>query len=218
MPQEELNARILALHKAGLQVAVHANGDAAIESVITAVAAAQQQAPRKDARHIVIHSQMATKEQLLKMQRWGLTPSFFSAHTYYWGDRHRDIFLGPERAAHISPTRSAQELGIPFTVHLDTPVVPMSPLFGLWTTVNRISSSGAVIGEDERIDVMPALRAVTIDAAWQVFLEEDRGSIEVGKKADLVVLDKKPLLHAATIKDIQVLTTFIGGVVIYPAK
>jgi hypothetical protein len=215
MSQQELNQRVFELHRAGLQVAVHANGDAAIDAVIEAVAEAQKRFARKDPRHIVIHSQMATPEQLQRMQQWGLTPSFFSAHVYYWGDRHRDIFLGPERSAHISPTRTTQKLNLPFSIHLDTPVVPMSPLFAVWSTVNRLSSSGQLLGADERIDTMQALRAVTIDAAWQVFLDQDRGSIEVGKKADLLVIDGNPLLEPASIKDLRVLETYVGGVSIY---
>ncbi|NRB39706.1 MAG: amidohydrolase [Pseudomonadales bacterium] len=215
MSQPELNRRVMAIHKAGLQVAIHANGDAAIDAVIEAVSKAQIAYPRDDTRHIVVHAQMATQSQLQQMQKWGLTPSFFSAHTYYWGDRHRDIFLGEERAGKISPTHSAQKLNLPFSVHLDTPVVPMNPLLAVWSTVNRISSSGALIGGGERIDVMQALKAVTIDAAWQMFLEKDRGSIEVGKKADLVILDQDPLQKPESIQNMHIIETFVGGVSIY---
>ncbi len=215
MPQKELNATVLKLHKAGLQIAIHANGDAALDAIIEAIEQAQQQAPRNDSRHIAVHAQMTTQTQLEKMLALGITPSFFSAHTYYWGDRHRDIFLGQERAKKISPLRSAQKLGLPFSIHLDSPVVPMNPLFAAQATVNRLTSSGKVLGEDERIDAMQALRSVTIDAAWQVFLEKDRGSIEAGKKADLVVLDKNPLLAFRDNRKVQVVKTFIGGVPVY---
>ena len=215
MPQAELNQRVLAIHKAGLQLAVHANGDAAIAAVIEAVRLAQQASPRDDTRHIVVHSQMATAAQLQQMKELGMSPSFFSAHTYYWGDRHRDIFIGPERAAKISPSHTAQQLGLPFSIHLDTPVVPMDPLFAVWSTVNRITSSGKLLGGDERIDVMQALRAVTIDAAWQMFVAGDRGSLEVGKKADLVIIDANPLQDPQAINTINVLQTFVGGVSIY---
>ncbi len=215
MDQQTLNHTVSRLHRAGLQVAIHANGDEAIESVIKAVSTAQQTSARSDARHIVVHGQMARKEQLLRMKEVGLTPSFFSAHVYYWGDRHRDIFLGPERAAQISPARSAAQLGLPFTLHLDAPVVPMDPLLLLSATVNRESSSGQVIGAEQRIDMMQALRAITITAAWQIFQEDNRGSIEPGKFADLVVLSGNPIEATKNVRNSEVIKTLVGGVVIY---
>lgn len=202
-------------HGAGKQLAIHANGDAAIDNVIAAFEAAQQKYPSADPRLILIHSQMAREDQLDAMQELGITPSFFSAHTYYWGDRHRDIFMGPERAARMSPTRSAQERGLRFSVHLDTPVVPMQPMLMLWSTVNRLSSSGAPIGPEQRIEPMQAIRAVTIDAAWQVFQDDNRGSLELGKWADLVILSGDPLRDPMAIRDIEVLETVVGGRSIY---
>ncbi len=145
-----------------------------------------------DPRMILIHAQMAREDQIARMKALGVTPSFFSAHTWYWGDRHRDIFLGPERAAVISPARWAQDYGLRFSSHLDTPVTPMLPLQAVWSQVERITSGGDVLGPEQRIGVMEALRAVTIDAAWQVFQEGNRGSLEPGKYADLVVLSGNP--------------------------
>jgi predicted amidohydrolase YtcJ len=146
------------------------------------------------------------------MAELSISPSFFGLHVYYWGDRHRELFLGPERAAYISPARAARDRGLHFTLHNDAPVVSnVSPLFIMWTAVNRLTSSGRILGKDQRISVLDSLRAVTIDAAWQVFLEKTRGSIEIGKYADLVVLDKNPLEHPATLKDIQVLETIVDG-------
>ncbi|MBW1765061.1 MAG: amidohydrolase, partial [Deltaproteobacteria bacterium] len=175
--REELVSLVKKFHKAGMQLAVHGNGDAAIDDIIYAYSEAQKELPRGDSRHMVIHSQMARYDQLDAMKNWGIIPSFYSAHTYYWGDRHWDIFMGPERARRMSPARSASERGIRFTIHLDTPVVPMNPLLLVWSAVNRISTSGRVIGEEERISAVQALRAVTIDAAWQGFQEDNRGSI-----------------------------------------
>lgn len=215
--QQQLEQVIVELHQKGLQVAVHANGDAAIEMVINAVKKAQILTPRPDARHIIIHSQMATTNQLERMKVWGITPSFFSSHTYYWGDRHRDIFMGPERSQRISPAKSATDIGLRFSIHLDTPVVPMNPLFGVWSAVNRITSSGQQLGLNERVSVMQALRSVTIDAAWQMFLDKKTGSLEVGKKADLVILAKNPLLQPTTLDKIDVLETYVAGLNIYTA-
>ncbi len=193
IPREELFTRVERLHRAGYQLAIHGNGDESIEDIIDAFEAAQQAHPVEDPRMILIHAQMAREDQVARMKALGITPSFFSAHTYYWGDRHRDICMGPERAANMSPARWAQEHGLVFSSHLDTPVVPMQPLQAVWSQVYRLSSGGEVIGPEQRIDVMSALRAVTIDAAWQVFQEDNRGSLEPGKLADMIVLSGNPL-------------------------
>jgi len=215
IPRDQLFEWVEKFHAAGMQMAIHGNGDAAMDDIIAAFTEAQRKHPDTDPRLILIHAQMARDDQLAAMKELGITPSFFSTHTYYWGDRHRDIFMGPERAANMSPARSALDIGLPFTIHLDTPVVPMSPLMGVWSTVNRQTRSGQVLGEHQRIPVLDALRAVTLDAAWQIFREKDLGSIEPGKLADLVVLNENPLENPATIKDIQVEQTYVGGVRIY---
>ncbi|MGI9296010.1 MAG: amidohydrolase [Pseudomonadales bacterium] len=213
--REELVETVGKYHQAGMQLAIHANGDAAIDNVIHAFREAQKAQPRDDARLIVIHAQMAREDQLDAMQELGITPSFFPAHTYYWGERHRDIFMGPERAARMSPTRSAMDRGMRFSVHLDPPVVPMQPMLLVWSTVNRMSAGGDVIGEEQRIEPMAALRAVTIDAAWQIFQEDNRGSLEPGKWADMIILSGDPLQNPMAIKDIEVLETIVGGLTIY---
>jgi hypothetical protein len=211
IPREKLIAWVERVHRAGLQVAIHGNGDAAIDDILDALEAAQRAAPRPDARPVIVHAQTAREDQLDRMAALGAIPSFFVLHTYYWGDRHRDRFLGPERAARISPTASAARRGIRFTLHADTPVVPMEPLRIVWSAVNRTTTSGATLGADQRIDAMRALRAVTIDAAYQGFQEADRGSLEPGKLADLVILDRSPLDDPASIDRIRVLETIVGG-------
>ena len=163
----------------------------------------------------MIHAQMTRPDQLERMRALGITPSFYVAHTYYWGDRHRDIFMGPERASRMSPTATAKKMGVPFTIHLDTPVVPMDPMLLVWSAVNRVSTSGQVIGPGERISAMEALRAVTIDAAWQIRQEDNRGSIEAGKFADFVVLAENPVEHPSRIREIAVDRTVVGGRTIY---
>jgi predicted amidohydrolase YtcJ len=157
---------------------------------------------------------MTRKDQIERMAFLGVTPSFFSAHTYYWGDRHAAIFMGPERAATMSPARWALDAGVRFSSHLDTPVTPMLPLQAVWSQVERESTGGVVIGPSQRIERMPALRAVTVDAAWQVFLDNEIGSIEPGKRADLVVLSDNPLT-AANLRTIKVDRTVIDGATVY---
>jgi predicted amidohydrolase YtcJ len=209
--REDLISEVERLHTAGWQVAVHGNGDAAIDDILDAFESAQRKHPREDTRHIIIHAQMARDDQLDRMRALGVIPSFFSLHTYYWGDRHRDLFMGPERAARMSPARSAVDRGMRFTIHCDSPVVPMEPLRLVWSAVNRRSASGAEIGPTQRITPMQALRAVTIDAAYQHFEDADKGSLEPGKLADLVVLSRSPLENPATIDQIEVVETIVGG-------
>ncbi|NRA00961.1 MAG: amidohydrolase [Myxococcales bacterium] len=211
MSREELTRQVSEIYAAGHQVAVHVNGDAAIDDFLAAVDAAASAHPRPDARPIAVHAQMTREDQLDEMKRLGVVPSFFSLHTYYWGDRHRDIFLGPERAARISPARSAVERGMRFTIHTDAPVVPMTPLLLWWAAVNRETTSGRKLGPEQGLSPTQALRALTIDAAWQLELEDSRGSIEVGKLADFASLDANPLDDRVTIRDIEVTGTWVGG-------
>jgi predicted amidohydrolase YtcJ len=218
IPRDELVEQVAYFHRAGLQIAVHGNGDAAIDDILYAFERAQAAFPREDARHVIIHAQMARDDQLDRMKALGVIPSFFPLHTYYWGDRHMNIFMGPERARRMSPARSAIDRDLRFTIHSDTPVVPMDPLLLVWSAVNRISFKGTSIGEDQRITPMRALRAVTIDAAWQMFLDDTRGSIEAGKFADLVILSGDPLDNPEGIRDLKVLETIVGGRTVYKAE
>ena len=215
IPREALIRKVVELHRAGYHLAIHGNGDESIEDILDAFESAQLKHPRPDPRMILVHSQMAREDQVARMKALGVTPSFFSAHTWYWGDRHRDIFIGPDRAAVISPARWALDHELRFSSHLDTPVVPMQPLQAVWSQVFRQTYGGDVLGPEQRIDVMQALRAVTIDAAWQVFQEDDRGSLEPGKYADLVVLSGNPLDDPENMRDILVERTLVGGAIVY---
>jgi predicted amidohydrolase YtcJ len=215
MDSGTMNAEIKAIHCAGRQVAVHGNGDAAIDQFLDAWEAALRECPSDDARPILVHAQMARLDQLERMKRLGVTPTFFSAHVYYWGDRHRDVFLGPERAARISPAASALALGLRFSTHLDAPVVPIDSMLQLWAPVARETSSGRVLGPEERISAEQALRAMTSDAAWQLRMEDEIGSIRPGRKADLVILSDNPLEPSVDLRSIAVERTVANGVTIY---
>jgi len=215
MDAETMRTEVEAIHCAGHQIAVHGNGDAAIDQFLDAWSEALQACPSEDSRPILVHAQMSRRDQLERMKRLGVTPTFFSAHVYYWGDRHRDVFLGPARAARISPAASALALGLPFTTHLDTPVVPVDSMLQLWAPVARQTSSGRLLGEEERISAEQSLRAMTADAAWQLRMEDQLGSIEPGKKADLVILSRDPLDEGVELRDIRVERTVVGGVTIY---
>jgi predicted amidohydrolase YtcJ len=212
IPLDELKRKVLNIAQAGFQAVIHGNGDASIDDILDAIEYVQVALGQPVERTILIHAQMARPDQLQRMQELDVTPSFFVAHTYYWGDQHRDLLLGSERASHISPLRSAENIGLRFSTHLDTPIVPMQPLLSAWSSVNRLTTTGKTLGENERISVVRALKAITIDAAWQVHLDHEIGSISPGKYADFTLLDQNPLLHPKTLKDIQIVETIIGGV------
>ena len=204
------------LHTGGYQIAIHGNGDAAIDDILAAYESAQKLAPRPDARHRIEHCQMPREDQLDRIRDLGISPSFFEAHVYYWGDRHRDLFIGPLRAARISPLAAALRRKIQFTLHNDTPVTPVDPLLLVWAAVNRVTRGGQVLGADQRIAVADALKAVTINAAWQNHEEKTKGSIEAGKWADLTILDQNPLqVDPARIRDIAVMETIVRGESVY---
>lgn len=206
---------ITQLHAAGWQIAIHGNGDQGIQDILDGFAAAQAGKARKDHRHLIIHSQMVREDQLDQMKTLGVLPNFFVSHTYYIGDRHWNIFMGPDRARRMSPMRTAIDRGMTVTHHNDTPVTPINILLSTWSAVNRISTGGMTIGPEFRISMIEALRGVTINAAYQMFEEKYKGSIEVGKLADLVILDKNPLDYTNVgwdvFKQIKVVRTIVGG-------
>ena len=217
VPREALFEQVEDLFERKIRVAIHCNGDASLDDALDALEAANSLYPWDDARPLIIHAQMTRLDQIARMAAMGVTPSFYSAHTYYWGDRHAAIFMGPERASNMSPAKWALDAGVRFSSHMDTPVLPMLPLQAVWSQVERKSSSGAVIGEHQRIERIDALRAVTINAAWQVFMDDQIGSIEPGKLADLVVLSGNPL-EVEDIRDLVVDRTFIGGAEVYSRR
>ena len=217
-PQERLDHLVEHYHKRGIQIAIHANGDRAIESTLQALERAQRLQPRDDARHLIIHCQLASRDQIRRMKRLGVIPSFFVNHVYYWGDRHVALFLGPERAARINPLGAAMKEGLIFTLHSDLPVTPVDPLFSMHCAVNRRTREGMVLGPEERISPVEALRAYTVHGAYSSFEENAKGSIEVGKAADFAVLSENPLrVPPERISEIRILRTVLGGRTVYEA-
>lgn len=201
------NAKLADASKNNWQVFVHVNGDAAAQALIDGV----RTNGLTGRRTIAIHNQVVQLEQLKEMKTLDIQPSFFANHTFYWGDWHRDVALGAKRADFISPQATAWSLGLKPTAHNDSPVVPPDIMRLVWSSVNRRTQSGDILGPLERISTYRALQQVTINAAWQIGEDSSKGSIAVGKRADMVVLDSNPLsvvpnsLHAikvvATIKD-----------------
>ncbi len=164
----------------------------------------------------MIHCQCLREDQVDKMKELRILPSFFNDHVRFWGDLHHDKVFGPERGQNISPLGWALDRGMRFTLHQDPPVKHPNQIIAMHTAVNRTTESGRVLGEEHKISVMDALRAVTINGAYQNFEENSKGSIEVGKVADLVILDKNILsIPKHTIDTVQVLETIKNGNVIF---
>jgi len=199
------------------QIVTHCNGDATADQFIKAYEKAKKDMGNTlNLRPVMIHAQTVREDQLEAMARLGIIPTFFHDHTYYWGDDHLDSVLGPERGKRISPLKSALNRGIPFTLHQDTPVVPPNQILALHNAVNRQTKTGREIGPEFAISPLQAIKAITINAAFQNFDENIKGSLEAGKYADLVILDKNPLkVPEEEIKEIKVLETIKEGKTIY---
>lgn len=216
--QKELNEIFVLAYKHDNQLFVHGNGDATIDMIITAHEHACKilnQPLDLDRRIVVIHSQFVRQDQLEAYKKYGIEPSFFTNHAYFWGDVHQEN-LGLERANFLSPMAAADKLGLKYTNHSDDTVTPLDPMFSMWTAVNRQSRTGRTIGEDQKISPYQALKAITIHAAYELFEEDTKGSLEVGKTADFVVLDKNPLrVNPLDINGIQVMETYKAGKSIY---
>ncbi len=210
--QEHMDAVVKKACEHNAQVLVHCNGDATIDMMLNAHKAAG--APR-DRRTTVIHSQFVRRDQLDEYVQLGVNPSFFTNHTFFWGDLHVDN-LGKQRAYFSSPMKTARALGLHMTNHSDFLVTPLDTMLILWSSVNRVSRSGQVIGPDERISVLDGLKALTIDGAYQYFEEDRKGSIAVGKLADLVILTANPTkVDPMAIKDIKIVETIKEGKTVF---
>ena len=217
--QEELDLMVADAHSSGWQIWTHGNGDAAIGSILDTYEKALNQDPRTEHRHRIEHCQTAGEDQLDRIEGLGVAASFFAAHVWYWGDRHRELFLGPERAGHMDPLASASRRGIRFGLHNDSPVTPISSLLSISTAVNRLTSGGHILGARQSITVDQALRSMTLDSAYLAFEEDVKGSLAPGKLGDVVVLEADPYgVPPEEIKDIPVAMTIVGGHVAYTAS
>jgi predicted amidohydrolase YtcJ len=200
------------------QLLIHANGDAAIDELIKTVGSAQAQFGGGDRRTVMIHGQYLRADQIPALKAEGVFPALFPMHTFYWGDWHRTSVAGPERAEFISPTRAVRDAGMKLSIHHDAPVTFPNSMRVFDSAVNRTTRSGHLLGPGQRLTPMEALQAMTIWPAFQHFEEATKGSIETGKLADLVILDKNPLtVPRATIKDIKVLETIKAGETVFKA-
>lgn len=202
--------------KENTQIIAHCNGDAASEQFLRCLEKMERDYPNlRNLRPVIIHGQLLGLDQLPLVKKLGVMVSFFAAHVYHWGDVHIRNF-GLERASQISPAASALREGVKFTFHQDAPVIEPNMLETVWCAVNRVTKDGAVLGANEAVSVLDALKAVTVNAAYQYGQEEYRGTITAGKSADFVILDGNPLeTPKPDIRNIQVLATIHNGSFIY---
>jgi hypothetical protein len=197
-----------------IQILIHANAEAASDLLIAASTLARlKHGPGTDRRPVLIHGQFLREDQVESLERLGILPSLFPMHTFYWGDWHTSKTLGPVDGQNISPTGWVRKRGMKFTSHHDAPVAFPDSMRVLDATVTRVArGSGKVIGPQHRVDVITALKAMTIWPAWQHYEEASKGSIEVGKLADFVILSRDPTQgDPNTIDRIQVSETIKEG-------
>jgi len=212
--QEQLDSITQTLFDAKVPMHIHTNGDGAIDMMIKTVEKAGITA-KDDRRTVIVHSQFQRPEHLPKYLELGLIPSYFTLHTYYWGDVHIKN-IGEQAAYFISPMKAAKEAGLTFSNHSDFNVTPLDPFFIIWSAMARESRSGVIIGPDQRVDAYTALQALTTGPAYQVFEESRKGKIKAGMIADFVVIKNNPLKQKTSeIKENEVLATIKEGKVIY---
>lgn len=207
LTDEQVQERLKNSLAYGLQTLAHCNGDAASEQFLSCferVSAEMKEA--QDCRPVMIHSQTVRYDQLERMRKIGMMPSFFIGHCYYWGDTHIKN-LG-DRGYRISPIRKALDFGLPVSLHQDSPVTPPDMLHSIWCAVNRVSRNGVVVGAENKIDCYDALIAATNGGAYTYFEEETKGILKKNAVADFVILDQDPTsVDPMKIKDIKVLET-----------
>lgn len=202
-----------------IQILTHANGEGASDMLLAAIDAAQQKHGVKDLRPVLIHGQFLREDQVDNYKRLSVFPSVFPMHTFYWGDWHRDHTVGPVNAENISPTGWIRDREMMFGSHHDAPVAFPDSMRVLSATVTRRTRTGDILGPHQRVDVLTALKAMTIWPAWQHFEEDSKGSIEVGKLADFVILSDNPTtVNGEALADIEVLMTVKEGEVVYDAE
>lgn len=211
--QASLDSLVLKIHRAGLQIACHSNGDREIEMVLTAYEHAQQADPRPDMRHRIEHCSITNQSILDRVLRDSVVPVFHS-YANELGDQLR--VYGPTRLAMIMPTRTATDMGIVWAMHSDYPISRFEPMKRLDGAVNRKAPSGVVIGDNQRIGVEEAIKAFTVGGAYTTHEEGVKGRVAAGEFADLVVLDQDPTaISTSDLPEVGIVMTIVAGKVVY---
>jgi len=212
LTEDSLLTTLTYYHRNKFQIAIHAQGEVAIQGILDAFTKILYKYPRTNHRHRIEHNALITKEQIAQAEKLGITLSFFIDHIYYYGDK-LEYIVGLERAERFMPIQSAISAGHNATIHTDNPATPIDPFRAISTAVMRkTKDDNVILGKNERISVYDALKSITINAAWQLFEDQSRGSITIGKSADLVILSHNPLeINQEEIKNLSVISTWIDG-------
>ena len=201
----------------GFRWHIHTNGDEATALVLDTLERGLARAPVADHRFTLQHCQLADAAQFRRMKALGMCVNLFPNHHFYWGDQHYSMTVGPDRARRMNACATALANGVPMAIHSDAPVTPLGPLFTAWCAMNRRTASGRTLGDAEKISLDDALPTITLGAAYTLRLDGEVGSIEVGKHADLAVLEDDPVAAGAEgLKDVRIWGTVLGGKV-FPA-
>lgn len=208
MTDEQIENCLKKAIQENIQILAHCNGDQAIAHYINAYEKVKQQ----DIRPVIIHAQMMNEEQIKKAKKLNMIASFFVAHVYYFGDIHKQN-LGEKRVKTISPLNTALKNELIFTLHQDSPVLKPNMLETISIAVHRKTKSGISLGKEECISILDALKSVTINASYQYHEENKKGTLSIGKKADMIILSGNPLTDH--LEDIKVLKTIKDGKVIW---
>ena len=197
---------------AGLHMHIHTNGDEATELMLDVMEEGLRKHPASNHRFTLQHCQLADAAQFRRIANLGLCVNLFANHHFYWGDEHYKLTVGPERALRMNACATALRNNIPMAIHSDAPITPLGPLFTAWCAIHRLTASGRVQGENERIGLQEALYAITLGAAYTLHLDGEIGSIEAGKHADMAVLEEDPEeIDPINLKDIKVWGTIQAG-------
>ena len=214
MEAAEIEQQVMDMHKAGFQVCIHANGDATIDMVLTAYERAQKAHPRSDTRHRIEHCTLVNPELLARMKAMGVIATPFCTYVYHHGEKMR--YYGEQRLEWMFAQRSFIDARVVSTGATDYPPGPFEPLLGVQSCVTRTDSTGKEWGINQKISIEEALRLYTLNGAYASFEEKIKGSVEVGKLADLVVLGSDPTkIDPLGIKDIEIMRTIVGGKTVY---
>tara|TARA_B100001559_G_scaffold231271_1_gene194720 strand:- start:1880 stop:3511 length:1632 start_codon:yes stop_codon:yes gene_type:complete len=209
---DEFYQLVSGLHDRGVQILVHAQGDRATREVLDTFERVLNNSSNKVHRHRIEHSALMERDEILRAADLGISISFHMNHVKYYGQRLRDEIIGSDRSQYLMPARSAQEAGIRISLHADSPMFPPNPLDLVQTAVGRMSVTGEMINEPEKLDLKDAMRAVTIDAAWQLGIDDQVGSLEVGKLADFTILGQNPFdVNTNKLNAIPILDTWLSG-------
>ncbi|WP_271400981.1 amidohydrolase [Salinicoccus roseus] len=214
IPQEKLEGLYLDFAGRGYPLTTHGNGDAAIKSIIEAYSKVDALSDYDEVKRIE-HIQTGEYADIEAMKAHHIDGSFFTNHIYYFGDKHYEKFLGPERAEKMDPARWAEDLGVLYTLHSDCPVTPISPLDTIRIACDRKTKSGRVLGEEMKLTRFEALKAMTVNGAKLNRTEDRNGTVDIGKDADLIILDENPLNEDIALSDALIHYTFINGRMVY---